>query len=710
MNKQHNLVPIFIGFFVSILIVFGVQFSFNQLYNKEVKRNNDVLFLLEKISLTHNQLYFWADKILFSPNAVSNKITENSFLITKYMRILSTGGKINDAFDNVEQFKLSKEEVALVDTLNLSLKRLNNHAKLLQQLKDEITTTTSFAASSTKAEFPTEFTITLANLSDAHQTVTNTVNGFRSNIENQNQVVFRWINIVNFLSVGIMLLFSLSIFYFIYTRIFIPLEFIKKVTEEALIDKFRENISIKSTTLPERIIQNLKVLFLKFQNTNEVIRLISEGHETEVKEELLDKSLLKKSFSQLINNLIQIKQTEERRRKDEEIQNWINKGVVEISEVFKLNNDNIILLSEQIISKIVNYIDAAQGGIFIYDIDADKDHLNLVASYAYGLKRFAERKVKLGQTLVGACAMEKHRILLTKVPEEYYQIDSGLGNATPKNLLLHPLIMENTILGVIELASFNDFSQKEIDLIERVGANIAISLSNAQNNLKTIRLLEQSQLQNEKIQTREEKLKSIITEREKYHKEFVKQEKKYLEFVNAMNSAISTIKINLNGEILEMNRNAMLLFSIPAKGLEAIKNLVNLKSKKSDNELLLIREAIETVKKGNQIKGENVYSSFKGEDIYVFEYWNALKNDEDETEELLIIMFDITQTKKQEVMLREKTLEMREQELMMTQNIEEMMNLQIDWNEKEKLAAQQLEKANNRIMELEEWINKQKNE
>lgn len=710
MNKQHNLVPIFIGFFVSILIVFAIQFSSNQVYNKEVKRNNDVLFLLEKISITHNQLYFWADKILFSPNAVSNRITENSFLITKYMRILSTGGKINDAFDNVEQFQLSKDEVALVDTLNLSLKRLNNHAKLLQQLKDEITTTTSFASSSTKAEFPTEFTIALANLSDAHQKVTNTVNAFRSNIENQNQIVFRLINIVNFVAVGIMLLISLSIFYFIYTRIFIPLEFIKKVTEEALIDKFRENISIKSYTLPERIIQNLKILFLKFQNTNEVIRLISEGHETEVKDELLDKSLLKKSFSLLINNLIQIKQTEERRRKDEEIQNWINKGVVEISEVFKLNNDNIILLSEQIISKIVNYVDAAQGGIFIYDSDTDKEHLNLVASYAYGRKRFVERKVKLGQTLVGACAMEKHRILLTKVPEEYYQIDSGLGNATPKNLLLHPLIMENTILGVIELASFNDFTQKEIDLIERVGANIAISLSNAQNNLKTIRLLEQSQLQNEKIQTREEKLKIIITEREKFHKEFVKQEKKYLEFVNAMNSAISTIKINLNGEILEMNKNAMLLFSIPAKGLEALKYLVNLKSKKSDAELMNIKETIETVKNGNQIKGENVYSSLQGEDIYVYEYWNALKNDEDKTEELLIIMFDITQTKKQEVMLREKTLEMQEQENMMTQNIEEMMNLQIQWNEKEKTSAHQLEKALSKIKELEDIMNKKKNE
>ncbi len=700
MKKQQKIIPIFLGFLISIIIILSIQISINQVNNKSIKRNNNIIFLIEKIANKHNEVYFWADKILFSPNAVSSKVSQSNLLIIKYMRILNTGAKINDMFDNIEPFQLTKAEVDIIDSLNLNLKRLNNQAKMLQQLRDEIVTTTSFLNNKTKIEFPSEFTYNLVKLSDYHTRILNLISKYRISLEDQNQKTYIKIIRINLTSIFIILLISGSIFLYIYYRIYVPLEFIKKITDEALTDKFRENIIIKSATLPEKIISNLKVLFHKFQNTNNIVRLISLGNENEINEEMLDKSLLKQSFSELLENLISIKREESKRREIDEVQNWISKGVVEISEVFKLNNDNIILLSEQIISKIVGYIDAVQGGIFIYDNDANKDYLNLVATYAYGRKRFIERKVKLGETLVGACALEKHNILLTKVPEEYYQVDSGLGNATPKSILLHPLIMENNLLGVIELASFNELSNKEIELIERVGANIAISLSNAQNNLKTIRLLEQSQLQTEKIQTREENLKNIITEREQYHNDYIKQENEFVEFSKAVNSAINTIRLSLNGEIIEFNKNATNLFDLSSDN-NKIKSLIQLKKRKSDAAASALKESIQMILNGNQMRGENSYNSLKDEEIFVYEFWNPIKNQEGKIIEILIIMFDVTETKKHEVLLHEQTMEMKKQEQIMSQNLEEMMNLQNDWTEKEKDYQRQLEKANIKIKTLE---------
>src|SRR5439155_24121837 len=84
--------------------------------------------------------------------------------------------------------------------------------------------------------------------------------------------------------------------------------------------------------------------------------------------------------------------------------------------------------------------------------------LKLLASYAYKERKHIDNKFKLGEGLVGQCAFEKEKILLTNVPPEYISITSGLGEATPLNVIVLPVIFEGQVKAVMDLASFERFS------------------------------------------------------------------------------------------------------------------------------------------------------------------------------------------------------------------------------------------------------------
>ena len=126
-------------------------------------------------------------------------------------------------------------------------------------------------------------------------------------------------------------------------------------------------------------------------------------------------------------------------------------------------NENITSLSDEVIKNLVHYINASQGGLFILD-DTDPKHiyLEMLSAFAYDRKKFLTKRIPLGDGLVGVCALEKNTLYITDVPPDYMSIESGLGDSRPKCLLMVPLKSEDSILGVIELASFNLLKPHEL--------------------------------------------------------------------------------------------------------------------------------------------------------------------------------------------------------------------------------------------------------
>ncbi len=242
---------------------------------------------------------------------------------------------------------------------------------------------------------------------------------------------------------------------------------------------------------------------------------LSEGDE-------LGNSLLEMSHS-----LKNAQKEEEIRQAENKQRSWVNEGQALISEVMRTTGEDLKIISHRIISTLIRYLDANQGGIFILnDDDPDDIYIELMASFAYNRSRFHQKKIKLGDGIIGACFLEKESIFMTKLPEDYMQIRSGLGTANPSCLLVVPLKTENSVIGVIEVASFNMLQKHEIEFIEKVSENISSSLFTSKANRKTQQLLEMFRKQAEEKAAQETEMRQNLEELEILRKK-LKEEQQY---------------------------------------------------------------------------------------------------------------------------------------------------------------------------------------
>ncbi len=177
------------------------------------------------------------------------------------------------------------------------------------------------------------------------------------------------------------------------------------------------------------------------------------------------------------------------------------------------NNDNIEELSDEIVKNVVKYLNANQAALFLLnDEDVNDKHFQLMSAYAWDRRKFINKRIDFTEGLVGACAMEKETIQLTEIPEDYVEITSGLGKATPRFIVLVPLKHEEEVLGVIELASFKELEQFEVDFLEGIAQSIASTILSVKINAKTKYLLEQSQQQAEEMLAQEEEMRQNMEE------------------------------------------------------------------------------------------------------------------------------------------------------------------------------------------------------
>lgn len=232
---------------------------------------------------------------------------------------------------------------------------------------------------------------------------------------------------------------------------------------------------------------------------------ISQGNlNTEYKAEKTDR--LGESLMNMRNSLIEAAERESKEK-------FVNVGLASIGEILRNNDDNLSELCDKVIEKLVGYMKANQGGMFIIKKDdGDVDYLELMASRAYERKKYQEKRIEIGHGLVGQCAIERKRIYMTDVPEGYLSITSGLGLANPKSLLIVPLKTNEEIVGVIEMASFQDFDQTDIEFLEKVGESIASTVISAQTNQKTKELLGESQEKEEIMKAQEEEMRQNMEE------------------------------------------------------------------------------------------------------------------------------------------------------------------------------------------------------
>jgi signal transduction histidine kinase/CheY-like chemotaxis protein/HAMP domain-containing protein len=234
---------------------------------------------------------------------------------------------------------------------------------------------------------------------------------------------------------------------------------------------------------------------------------------------------LKDNINQMIANL---RETTERN----ESQDWLNSNLARFSGLMQGQRD-LGTVSKLIMSELTPTVNAQFGAFFLTDTDGDNGaagqgevgELALIASYGYKRRKNVSNRFKAGEALVGQAALEKKPILITEPPEDYIHIASGLGEATPRNIIVLPVLFEEQVLGVMELASFRPFDETIQQFLDQLMETIGVVLSTIIANMRTEELLQQSQSLTQELQSQSEELQSQQDELKRSNAELEEQAK-----------------------------------------------------------------------------------------------------------------------------------------------------------------------------------------
>lgn len=264
----------------------------------------------------------------------------------------------------------------------------------------------------------------------------------------------------------------------------------------------------------------------------------------------------------LRENLKKANEEQERRKKEDEIRLWINTGLAKFADIFR-QTSNIDELSGLVIKELVNYIGANQGGVFIVnDERKDNIYLELKASYAYSKERKKRLIFKLGESLVGTCAIEKATIYMTDIPEDYISITSGLGEATPRSLLLTPIKTEDKVLGVFEIASFVQMEKYIIEFVEKIAESFASTISIAKINQETVKLLETAKIEAEQRMQKEEELRQNLEELKATQEKLNYQQAQLTKYVSIISEVAFVVDLDMNGNFVTVPERLLVILNM----------------------------------------------------------------------------------------------------------------------------------------------------
>ena len=355
---------------------------------------------------------------------------------------------------------------------------------------------------------------------------------------------------------------------------------------------------------------------------------------------------LAKSLGLLSENIAKNKDEEILRRKEDEQRSWVSEGLAMFGEILRNNHDDINELSFNIISNLVKYTGSNQGAIFVLNDEVEYNkYFEMTACYAYERRKFADEKIDFGEGLIGTCALEKQTIFLKEVPDSYLRITSGLGHANPKCLLLVPLNINEDNHGVIEIASFNEYSQYQIEFIEKIAESVASTISGVKINLRTAKLLKESREQAEIMASQEEEMRQNMEELQATQEEAARQSERFVSFSNSVNNTLIKAEYDLNGNLLSANENfikKMGYSSFSEISGKNIKIFINpLDQEWFDSEWLRIVRVREI------FEGEIKHITKAGKDIWMLATYTQVYGQQNELNNILFLGIDATEQKKQ---------------------------------------------------------------
>ncbi|HMA97766.1 MAG TPA: ATP-binding protein, partial [Polyangiaceae bacterium] len=194
-------------------------------------------------------------------------------------------------------------------------------------------------------------------------------------------------------------------------------------------------------------------------------------------------AVLKDNINQMIANL------KDTTHKNQE-QNWLKTNLARFSSMMQ-GQRSVFSIAQLIMSELTPLVDAQQGAFYLMESEAGEPTLNLVASYGFGGRKSLNNRYRLRESLIGQCAFEKKRILLAEVPDDFLRISTGMGEASPRTVIVLPVLFEGETKAVIELASFSAFSPNHLAFLDQLMGSVGVILNMISSSMRTEELLQQ---------------------------------------------------------------------------------------------------------------------------------------------------------------------------------------------------------------------------
>ena len=368
-----------------------------------------------------------------------------------------------------------------------------------------------------------------------------------------------------------------------------------------------------------------------------------------------------KIFAGIIRDMtVEVEQQKEIETRSKEIegQNWLKTAQNNILESTK-GLSNLSDYLSALITQIAKELNAAVGTFYLNEalLLNNTNELKLYASYAYTKRKGDKLAFKFGEGLVGQCALEKKRIILTEIPEDYIEVVSGTGKTAPTEIMLIPILHENKVVGVVELAILRSFNELEMKLLDTTSASLGGMVNGA---IERVRIEALSREVNNQIE--------------------------------AINRSNAAIELDMEGIILAANNQFLELMGYTLEEIKGKHHSIFVSEEYKQSKEYKTFWA--TLSAGSFLQGEFKRHSKSGDIVWINGSYNPLLDAEEKPYKVLKIATDITEQKNLqfELQKQKEKLEAQEEELRVS-NDELLKQAQQLQSSEEELRVQQEELA-----------------
>jgi PAS domain S-box-containing protein len=373
--------------------------------------------------------------------------------------------------------------------------------------------------------------------------------------------------------------------------------------------------------------------------------------------------------------------------------NWTSEGLAKFVDITRDIQD-IEVFYNNILSNLIRYVNANQGYLYVVNDEHDEPFMEVQAVYAYGKQRYLEEKkeIKFKQGLVGQAWFDKEPLYFTEIPMDFVNITSGMGEATPTCVFIVPLMINERVLGMLEIATFSEMQKHEKEFIVKLSETIASTVDSAKTNDRTRKLLIASQEAEQNMKAQEEEIRQNMEEMQATQAEMERMQRKMVEDKNALqkefdaksaeqvgviegiNATMATIEFTPSGDVVNANQN--FLDAMQCELTDIVGKNHRIFVLEDDRNSEEYQAFWPNLALGIPFQGEIQRLDHHGEVVWLNAIYKPLKDEQGSVVKVMKFALNITSQKKKEIELQEILAQSKKQEEEIRTNMEMMMATQ----------------------------------